>query len=106
MKIKKNDNVMVIVGKDRGKSGIVESVFPAFKKAVVKGIHIMKKHVKPSKKNPQGGIIDMNMKLDISNLMLICPNCGKLTRIGYKIEKAGKIRVCKKCNVSVEAGAK
>jgi large subunit ribosomal protein L24 len=106
MKIKKNDNVMVIVGKDRGKSGIVESVFPVEEKAVVKGIHIMKKHVKPSKKNPQGGIIDMNMKLDISNLMLVCPNCGKLTRIGYKIEKGVKIRICKKCSVSVEVGVK
>lgn len=105
MKIKKNDNVMVIVGKDRGKSGIVERVFPD-NKVVIKGIHVMKKHIKPSKKNPQGGIIDINKKLDVSDVMLVCPNCGKRTRIGYKIDKNVKLRICKKCAQSVEGGVK
>ena len=105
MKIKKNDNVMITVGKDRGKSGIVERVFPDAK-VVVKGIHIMKKHVKPSKKNPQGGIIDINKKIDISDVMLVCPNCGKRTRVGYKIEKDIKTRICKKCSGSVEVVVK
>ncbi len=102
MKIKKNDNVKVIIGKDSGKSGLVEAVFADLNKVIVKGIHIQKKHIKPSQKNPQGGIIDINKKLDVSDVMLICPNCGKTTRIGYKIEKDKKIRICKKCKQSVE----
>lgn len=106
MKIKKNDNVMVIAGRDRGKSGIVERVYKDDSKIVVKGIQVMKKHVKPSRKNPQGGIIDLNQKIDVSNISIICPNCGKLTRIGYKIDKSAKIRICKKCKVSIEGGAK
>lgn len=97
--------MMISVGKDRGKSGIVERVF-SDNKVVIKGIHIMKKHVKPSKKNPQGGIIDINKKIDVSDVMLVCPNCGKNTRVGYKIDKKVKIRICKKCLQSVESGAK
>ncbi len=101
MKIKKNDNVKVIVGKDSGKSGLVEATFDDLR-VVVKGIHIQKKHIKPSQKNPQGGIIDINKKLDVSDVMLVCPNCGKPTRVGLKIEKDKKIRICKKCKQSVE----
>ncbi|MFA7243745.1 MAG: 50S ribosomal protein L24 [Patescibacteria group bacterium] len=106
MKIKKNDNVLVKVGKDRGKSGIVDSVFATENKLTVKGVHIMKKHVKPSRKNPQGGIIDINKKLDASNVAVICPNCGKSGRVGYSIKNDAKIRICKKCNQSIEGGAK
>ncbi len=102
MKIRKGDNIMVLTGKDRGKAGIVERVFPPANKIVVKGINLAKKHVKPSRKNPQGGIIDINLKLDASNAALICPNCGKTTRIGYKTAEGGKTRICKKCGQSVE----
>ncbi len=102
MKIKKKDNVKMIVGKDSGKSGLVEAVFHDQNKIVIKGIHILKKHIKPSQKNPQGGIIDINKKIDVSDVMLICPNCGKPTRIGQKVENDKKIRICKKCKQSVE----
>jgi len=102
MKLKKGDNVKVMVGRDKGKTSVVEYSFPERGMVIVKGIHVMKKHLKPSQKNPKGGIIDINKKLDVSNLMLICPNCGKNTRIGYQISENAKIRICRKCNKSVE----
>lgn len=104
MKIKKNDNIAVIAGKDKGKSGIVERVFPSDGRLVVKGIAIAKKSVKPSRKAPQGGIIEINQKIDSSNVMILCPSCGKLTKVAYKVTEKGKIRVCKKCNQSLEGG--
>jgi len=106
VKMKKGDTVKVLNGKDNGKSGVVERIFADDNKAIVKGIHILKKHVKPSQKNPSGGIIDINKKIDISDLMVVCPNCGKPTRTGYMIEKDVKIRICKKCKKSVDGGVK
>ncbi|MFA7253554.1 MAG: 50S ribosomal protein L24 [Patescibacteria group bacterium] len=106
MKLKKNDNVAIIAGKDKGKSGVIERVFPTEGKVVVKGIALAKKHVKPSKKNPQGGIIEINQKVDVSKMMIVCANCGKLTKIGYKLTEKGKLRICKKCGQSLEGGNK
>jgi len=98
-KIKKGDLVMVIAGKDRGKKGKVEKVLTKKKKAIVTGINILKKHVRPSNKNPKGGIIEFPAPIDISNLMIICSKCNKPTRIGYKfIKNNQKIRICKKCH--------
>lgn len=105
MKIKKNDNVIVIAGKDKGKTGIVERVFPGENRLVAKGIAIAKKHVKPSRKTPQGGIIEINQKIDASNVMILCPACGKPSKIGYNVNDKGKLRVCKKCSQSLEAGS-
>ena len=105
-KIKKGDNVQILAGKDNGKSGIVEAILTDKNKAVVKGMNVAKKHVKPSRKFPTGGIIDLNRGIDISNLGLICPNCGKITRVGMSVEKDAKVRICKKCRKSVEGGAK
>lgn len=102
MKIKKSDNVMVLSGKDRGKTGIVERVFPEENKVVIKGIALAKKNVKPSKKNPKGGILDINLKVSSSKIMVFCPNCSKPTKIGYQISDKGKMRICKKCNQSLE----
>lgn len=106
MKIKKNDNVIVITGKDKGKTGIVERVFPDIDKIVVKGIALSKKHVKPSKKNPQGGIIDINQKISASNVMLLCPSCGKPSKVSFQVTEKGKNRICKKCSQSLEGGNK
>jgi len=106
MKLKKNDNVMVIAGKDRGKTGVIERVFPAFGKVVVKGVGISKKHLKPSRKNPSGGIIEINQKIDASNVIVICPSCGKPSRISYKITDKNKTRVCGHCAGSLEGGSK
>lgn len=102
MKIKKSDTVKILTGKDQGKTGVVDFVFPKEKKLIVKGIQSIKKHLKPSKKNPSGGIIDLNQKIDISNVILVCPNCGNFTKVKYIIVKDSKVRTCRKCNKSVE----
>jgi len=106
MKIKKGDNVRVISGKDSGKTGLIERVFPTENKIVVKGVALAKKHAKPSRKNPQGGILDINMKISSSKVMIVCPSCGKPSKIGYKIVENNKLRICKKCGQSIEGGSK
>lgn len=106
IRIKKGDNVRIMSGKDTGKSGIIESVSAGSGKVTVKGLNMYKKHVKPSRKYPTGGIIDINKAVDASNVILICPNCGKATRVEYSFEGDSKIRICKKCMKSVESGAK
>ena len=101
MKISKNDNVLVISGKYKGKTGKVEKVLPKIGKIIVSGVNIAKKSTKPSKKNPKGGIIDIAMPIDISNLKLICPKCQKAVRVGYKIVQNKKTRYCKKCSEQI-----
>jgi len=97
MKILKNDQILVISGKDKGKTGTVEKAFPKKKKLIITGANIRKKHLKPSKKNPQGGIVEFPAPTDISNVKLICPKCGKPTRIGFETIKDTKERKCKRC---------
>lgn len=96
--VKKNDTVMVISGKDKGKTGEVLAVMPKTGKVVVKGVHVVTKHQKPSSKNMQGGIIQKEAAINSSKVMLYCSKCKSVTRISYKIEENGtKNRVCKKC---------
>ncbi|MEK9156059.1 MAG: 50S ribosomal protein L24 [Patescibacteria group bacterium] len=102
MKIKKGDNVMVIAGRDRGKTGLVQTVLVGRGRAVVGGVALVKKHIKPSRRVPSGGIIDINLPVDVSNLAIVCPSCGKPSRVGYKIAEDKKIRICKKCEQSIE----
>lgn len=103
MKLKKGDNVLVISGKDKGKTGKIEKVFPAKNQVLVSGVNIIKKHVKPSKKNPHGGIIQLNKPISASNVMLICPQCNAATRVGFLVLESGKkLRICKKCKESIE----
>ncbi len=96
--IKKGDTVLVICGKDKGKTGKVVSVDIKNKKAIVEGVNMYKKHAKPSKKYPQGGIIDLMTPIEISNLSLICPGCNKKTKVQIKKSKDSHSRICKKCN--------
>ncbi|MCL5795431.1 MAG: 50S ribosomal protein L24 [Patescibacteria group bacterium] len=103
MNIRKNDQVIVLKGKDRGKTGKVEKVFPKDGLAVVNGVNICKKHLKSSQKNPHGGILDFNAPLKISNLMIICPRCNKATRIKKQIAANSKLRLCKKCQESLDS---
>ncbi len=103
-KIRKNDNVKVLLGKDSGKTATVLSVESEKGKILLKGINMYKKHVKPNKKYPSGGIIDINKPIDISNVILVCPACGKTTRVSYEISNGNKFRICKKCKKSVESG--
>ncbi|MCX6811866.1 MAG: 50S ribosomal protein L24 [Candidatus Berkelbacteria bacterium] len=97
MKIRTKDKVIINKGKDIGKSGKVERVIKKSGKVVVSGINIYKKHGKPTKKNPKGGIIDITMPMAVENVTLVCPHCSKPTRIGYKVTKDNKVRICKKC---------
>jgi len=97
MRIRKGDKVRIIKGKDRGREGTVEKVLPKERKVVVAGLNIYKKAVRPTQRNPKGGIIEIAKPLPVENVMLICPHCQKLTRVGYRIRGDKKFRICKKC---------
>jgi large subunit ribosomal protein L24 len=98
LKIKKGDRVEVLTGKDRGKKGEVMRAMPAEGKVIVDGVNVAKKHQRPTKATMQGGIIDKDMPIPVANVAILCPACGKRTRVGFKLDAAGdKVRVCKKC---------
>ena len=101
MKIKKNDQVLIISGKDRGRKGKVLSAFPSEQKIMVEAINIRKKHVRPKKSGEKGQIVEMPGLISVSNAKLICPKCGKATKVGYKVEAKKKYRVCKKCGKEI-----
>jgi len=102
MKIKKGDNCMVISGKDRGKSGVVERVVTKNSKLVLTGINLHKHHLKPSRKNPHGGIMNIPAPLQSSNVMVVCPHCSRFTRVAYKITENNKERICRKCQANLD----
>ena len=97
MYIKKGDKVEVLSGKDRGKQGVVLRAKPAEGKVVVEGVAIVKKAVKPNAANQQGGIVSQEAAIDASNVNLVCPECGKTTRVGHEKDGKNKLRICKKC---------
>jgi large subunit ribosomal protein L24 len=98
LKIRKGDRVRVLSGKDRGKEGEVMRAIPRAGKVIVDGVNIAKKHQRPTRTTQQGGIIDKDMPIPVSNVALVCPSCGKAARVGYTFDKSGaKVRVCKKC---------
>jgi large subunit ribosomal protein L24 len=97
MRIKKGDRVRVVAGKDLGKEGDVMAVFPKTNKVIVDGVNVAKKHQRATRATMQGGIIDKDMPVHASNVMIVCSSCDKPTRIGYRGEGADKVRVCKKC---------
>jgi large subunit ribosomal protein L24 len=98
MKIRKGDRVKVLTGKDRGKEGSVMRAMPRERKVIVDGVNVAKKHQAPTRSTQQGGIIDKDMPIPVANVALICPSCGKPTRVGYKFDASGgKIRICRKC---------
>lgn len=102
MKIKKGDKVMVIKGKDRGKSAKVLSVFPEDQKLMLEGLNLFKKTMRPKKQGEKGQIVTVPQPVKIDNVQLVCPACGKPTRIGIKVEPGkDKKRYCKKCNATV-----
>jgi large subunit ribosomal protein L24 len=95
--VKKDDTVFVITGKDKGKKGRVIAAYPRQNRVLVEGINMVKKHAKPSQQNPQGGILNQEASLHVSNVMLIDPKSGKPTRVGYKVlENGEKVRIAKK----------
>ena len=97
MKIKTGDMVRVIAGKDIGTEARVARVLPKHGKVIVEGVNTAKRHQRPTGQTMQGGIIDKDMPIDISNVMIVCPDCGP-TRVGYRFDADGtKTRVCRKC---------
>lgn len=101
--IKKNDTVLIIAGDEKGKKGRVLSVNPAKNRILVESVNVIKRHMKPSRKYSQGGIIDKEAPLNRSNVMLVCPKCDKPTRLGNRVlENGKKIRSCKQCGEVIE----
>ena len=102
MKIKKGDTVKILSGNDKGKTGEVLTVMPKENKIVVKGVNVRKKHIKPRKQGEEGGIISVECAIHSAKANVVCPKCGKATKIGYVTEKGEKIRICKKCNAKLK----
>lgn len=102
MRIKKGDNVQVLSGNDKGKTGEVLEVNPKADKIIVKGVNVRKKHVKARKQGEESGIIAVECSIPTSKVNVVCPKCGKTTKVGYSIEKEGKVRVCKKCGAKLK----
>jgi len=98
-RIKKNDVVVVLAGRDRGKTGKVLQIVQAEKKALVEGVNFVKRHTRKSNQNQQGGIVTKESLIDMSNLAVFCKRCNRGTKIGFNILRDGsKARFCKKCN--------
>ena len=104
MKIKRGDTIKILYGKDAGKQGVVSAARNG--KIVVDGLNMYKKHVKGNGKEKKSEIIDIAKPMDISKVMLVCPNCGKPTRVGIKRESGKVERICKKCNKIIEIATK
>ncbi|MFA5207822.1 MAG: 50S ribosomal protein L24 [Candidatus Paceibacterota bacterium] len=101
MKIKKDDQVLIIAGNDKGKKGKVLKSIPTKSRIVVEGIALVKKHVKPKKSGQKGQVVSAPRAINISNVELVCSKCGKATRVGYEIVEGKKYRVCKKCGARI-----
>jgi large subunit ribosomal protein L24 len=102
--IKKNDQVYILAGKDRGKTGRVLIVHPKDGKVVVEGVQIIKRHTKPNpQRNIKGGIVEKESAIDLSNVALICKSCGKRSRLGSQVLSDGRrVRSCKKCGNTMD----
>ncbi len=101
MFIKKNDKVVVLSGKDKGKEGKVISVDPQAGKVIVEGVNVASKHMKPRKQGEEGGIIKTETPIYACKVQLVCPKCNKATRVAHKIADGKKSRVCKKCGAEL-----
>ena len=111
MHVKTKDTVIVISGKDKGKKGKITASFPKLNRVTVEGVNVVTKHQKARNAQQPGGIIHKDMPIDASNVMLVCPKCGKATRVSHKVDKVvgdnGKasrsmIRICKKCGAEID----
>ena len=102
--IRKNDTVVVVAGRDRGKRGRVLRVLPTKNRVIVEGVNFIKRRTRPNpQKNIKGGIVEREAALDASNVQLVCPECGKMTRIGSRALSDGrKVRICRKCEGVVD----
>ena len=96
MHVKKGDKVKVLSGKDRGKTGVVLEAFPKKERVLVEGVNLIQKHAKPSQDNPQGGILNQEAAIHVSNVLPIDPKSGEPTRVGYEVRDGKKVRIAKK----------
>ena len=101
LKIKKNDTVVVLSGKDKGKQGKVLGTIPSEAKVVVEGVNMVTCHIKPRRQGEEGGIVKREAALYASKVQVVCPKCSKGTRVAFKIEDGKKIRICKKCGAAL-----
>jgi len=110
MKIKKGDQVKILAGKDKGKTGKVLQVFISKERASIEGLNLLIKHIRPRRDGEKGQRVEFPASIDMSNLMLICPKCGKATKVNYEYKEIGeegkkkrkKVRVCKKCKKQID----
>lgn len=103
MNIKKGDKVKVLSGKDKGKEGSILRAYPQKQRVVVEKVNMIKKALRPTQQNPQGGITSIEAPIHVSNVALVCPSCNQATRISIKRDEEGnKIRYCKKCNKAID----
>ena len=101
MKLRKGDKVIITAGKDKGREGKIERLFPKDKELIVPGVNIFKKHLKRRDEKNPGGIIEITKPLPLSRVALVCPKCGQPTRAGYKIVGKEKLRICRKCKEEI-----
>src|SRR3990167_2510066 len=102
MKIEKGDTVKVLIGKDKGKEGKIEKIYPKGNRVLILGVNEYKRHVKSRARNQKSEIITITKPLPVSNVAILCPKCKKPTRVGFRIEKDKKIRVCAKCRKDID----
>ncbi len=101
MKVKKGDNVLIITGKDKGRTAKILTSLPKQRMILVEGMNLKSKHVKPKRQGEKGQVVKVPMPLQASNVKFLCPKCSKPSRLGYKIEGDKKFRICKKCKSEV-----
>jgi large subunit ribosomal protein L24 len=102
LSIRTGDRVRVLAGKDKGKEAKVLAVYPFKERVVVERVNMIKKAARPTQKNPQGGILEIEAPIHVSNVALVCPKCSQPTRIGRKREDGTRVRVCKKCGNDID----
>lgn len=101
MKVKKGDTVVVTIGKDKGKKGKVENIFPKDGTVIVAGVNVFKRHMKKRDEKRPSAIIDITKPIDVSKVALVCPKCNQPTRVGYLVTKKEKERMCRKCQQTI-----
>ena len=102
LNVRKDDTVLVIAGKDKGKKGKVLESFPEKNRIAVANVNMVVRHVKPRQQGQEGGRISKEGTIHVSNVMLVCPKCGQPTRVGHALEDGKKFRVCKKCGKHID----
>ncbi len=101
MSIKKDDQVVVLSGKDKGKQGKILEVMPKSSKVIVEGVNVVSRHTKPRRQGEEGGILKKEAPVYACKVQKVCPHCNKATRIGHKVEGDKKVRICKKCGAEI-----